>query len=110
MMTLLVGATVIFLPLTLPLLLPGAQVNAAAIALHLILEMLVPLAIGLFVKARYDEMAATLQPHIVDIALFQTILLFSFPNMSDDSALAIFPDGCRFRLREDTVQFIARRN
>lgn len=43
-MTLLVVATVIYLPLVLPLLLPGVSVNAGQIALSLILEISFPSA------------------------------------------------------------------
>jgi predicted Na+-dependent transporter len=74
-MTLLVVATVIYLPLVLPLMLPGVNVNAGQIALSLILEMLLPLGIGLFVKARYAEAAPTLQHPIAQISNISLALL-----------------------------------
>lgn len=75
LMALLVVATVIYLPLVLPLMLPGVNVNAGQIALSLILEMLLPLGVGLFVKARYTEAAATLQHPIAQISNISLALL-----------------------------------
>ncbi len=62
LMVLLMVVTVIYLPIVLPLLLSGVEVNPLDIAKSLIVTMLVPLAIGLFIKARYEETAAHLQP------------------------------------------------
>ncbi len=62
LMVLLMVVTVIFLPLALPLMLAGVEVNPLDIASSLIITMLVPLAIGLFIKARYPDTAQHLQP------------------------------------------------
>ena len=62
LMTLLMVVSVFFMPIALPLLLPGVTVDAWAIAQSLIVTMLVPLGIGLFIKARYTETAQHLQP------------------------------------------------
>ena len=62
LMTLLMVITVIYLPLVLPFLLPGASVNPWDIAKSLILMMLLPLGIGLFIKARYEPTAEHLLP------------------------------------------------
>jgi predicted Na+-dependent transporter len=62
LMTLLMVVTIVFMPIALPLLLSGVQVAPFAIARSLVLEMLIPLAIGLFVKARYEDVAAALRP------------------------------------------------
>jgi predicted Na+-dependent transporter len=61
LMTLLMVVTVIYLPIVLPILLPGASVNPWDIARSLILMMLLPLAIGLLVKARWEPTAEHLQ-------------------------------------------------
>lgn len=61
LMVLLMVVTVIYVPLVLPLLLQGVSVNPMDIASSLIVLMLIPLTIGLFVKARYEETAASLQ-------------------------------------------------
>ena len=60
-LVLLMGATVLYLPLVLPLLLPGVQVSPLDIATSLVLLMLIPLAIGLFVNRRYPPIAGRLQ-------------------------------------------------
>jgi predicted Na+-dependent transporter len=62
LMVLLMVVTVIYLPVVLPLLLSGVAVNPWEIAQSLILLMLLPLTLGLLVNARYEEMAARLQP------------------------------------------------
>lgn len=55
---LLMGATVLYLPLTLPLLLPGVEVGPLDIATSLILMTLIPLAAGLFANWRYPRITA----------------------------------------------------
>jgi BASS family bile acid:Na+ symporter len=60
LMVLLMVVTIIYMPIVMPLLLPGVTVDPLAIASSLIVTMLIPLAIGLFVKARYEETAGNL--------------------------------------------------
>ena len=74
LMTLLMVVTVIYLPVVLPILLPGASVNPWDIARSLIVMMLIPLGIGLFVKARYEDIAESLQPHMSQISSFAIVL------------------------------------
>jgi BASS family bile acid:Na+ symporter len=62
LMVLLMVVTIIYLPLVLPLLLGGVEVNPWQIAQSLIVMMLIPLAIGLFINARYEDAAAKIQP------------------------------------------------
>ena len=62
LMVLLMITTIVYMPLVLPLLLPGVSVDAWAIAQSLIVVMLVPLAIGLSAKALWPEDAAGWQP------------------------------------------------
>ena len=76
LMTLLMVVTVIFMPIVLPLLLQGVQVDALAIASALFFQMLVPLAIGLFIRARYEEIAAHIQPIFSQASNFALIALF----------------------------------
>ncbi|WP_158059213.1 bile acid:sodium symporter family protein [Halorussus halophilus] len=74
LMVLLMVVTVAYVPVVLPLLLPGVQVNPLDIAGSLVTLMLVPLAVGLFVKARYAEAAASWQPTVSQIS--STALVF----------------------------------
>jgi predicted Na+-dependent transporter len=57
LMVLLMVATVVVMPLALPLLLEGVEVNAWDIASSLIFLMILPLGISLFVRARYPDHA-----------------------------------------------------
>lgn len=75
LMTLLMVVTVIYLPIMLPILLPGASVSPWDIAKSLIFSMLLPLGIGLFVKARYEETAASLQPTMSQISSLAIVLM-----------------------------------
>lgn len=56
-MVLLMVATVIYAPIVVPLVVEGAEIDPWDIASSLILFMLVPLGIGLFIKARYADLA-----------------------------------------------------
>ena len=56
-MVLLMVVTVIYAPIVVPLVVEGAQVDPWDIASSLILFMLVPLGVGLVIKARYTELA-----------------------------------------------------
>jgi BASS family bile acid:Na+ symporter len=94
LMTMLVVTTVIYLPIFLPLMLPGVEVDAFAIATQLFLEMLVPLAVGLFVKARYDETAQSLQPHMNQIAnISMALLLVLMLGLNIGKVLGLFGSG-----------------
>ena len=75
LMVLLMVVTIIYMPLVLPLLLQGVEVNPWDIARSLIIMMLIPLAIGLVVKARYESMAETLQPHMSQTSTVAIVLL-----------------------------------
>lgn len=62
LMVLLMVVTIVFLPIVLPLLIQGVEVNPLDIAQSLVVMMLIPLAIGLFIKARYEESAEKIRP------------------------------------------------
>lgn len=86
LMTLLMVLTVVYMPVVLPLLLQGVAVDAMAIATSLFFQMLVPLGIGLFIKARYEDIAATIQPafaqasNLALIALMVLSLILGFDS------------------------------
>jgi BASS family bile acid:Na+ symporter len=61
-MVLLMVVTIVYLPIVLPLLLPGVEVDPWAIAQSLVVLMLVPLAIGLLIRANAAETAAEYGP------------------------------------------------
>jgi predicted Na+-dependent transporter len=75
LMVLLMVVTIIYMPIVLPLLLQGVEVNPLEIAQSLVIMMLIPLAIGLFVRARYESTAESLQPHMAQTSTFAIALL-----------------------------------
>ena len=90
-MVLLMIITVGYLPIVLPLLLPEVTVNPAKIAQSLIVLMLLPLGIGLFVKARHGRLSARVKPfldRLSSISLVLLILLISIVNF--DKVLQVF--------------------
>jgi predicted Na+-dependent transporter len=76
LMVLLMVVTVAYVPLVLPLLLPGVEVNPLEIARSLVLLMLLPLGIGLLLKARYEELAASLQPAMAQASSISLLAVF----------------------------------
>ena len=91
LMVLLMVVTVGYLPLVLPLLLPGVSVNSAKIARSLFLLMLLPLAGALAFKARFATAAARTKPildRISNLSLILFVLLLVTVNFSN--VLAVF--------------------
>ena len=90
-MVLLMVITVGYLPMVLPLLLPGVSVNPAKIAQSLVLLMLLPLGVGLALRSRYAEMAARVKPvldKLSNISLILLVLLITAANL--DKVLEVF--------------------
>ena len=75
LMVLLVVATIIIMPIVLPFLLKGVEVGFWDIASGLIFLILIPLAISLFVRARWEEVATSAQPHFAQASSFSLLLL-----------------------------------
>jgi BASS family bile acid:Na+ symporter len=94
LMVLLMVVTVGYLPLVLPLLLPGVSVNPAKIAGSLFLLMLLPLAGALAVKARFADVAARTKPRfdrLSNLGLIVLMLLITAGNVNN--VLAVFGTG-----------------
>jgi len=90
MMLLAIG-TVGYLPLVLPLLLPGVEVNSAKIGGWLFLLTLLPLAAGLALRARYAGLAARVKPvldWVSNVILVPMVLLLAVANI--DKILHVF--------------------
>ena len=89
LMVLLMIVTIIYLPIVLPLLLGGVVVSPWDIARSLIVMMLIPLAVGLFINARYEETAAKIQPtfgqasNLAILVLTVLGLVLNFSDMID---------------------------
>jgi BASS family bile acid:Na+ symporter len=90
-MVLLMVVTVGYLPIVLPLLLPGVTVDAWNIARSLVLLMLLPLAAGLALKARYADLSARVKPVLDWISNVSLILLISLITAANiDKVLQVF--------------------
>jgi BASS family bile acid:Na+ symporter len=90
-MVLLMIVTVGYLPVVMPLLLPGVTVDPWKIARSLVLLMLLPLAAGLALKAYYEDMAVRAKPvldWISNASLILLVLLISAANI--DKVLDVF--------------------
>lgn len=75
LMVVLMVVTVAYMPIVLPLMLNGVEINPWDIASSLIFLMLFPLAIGLVVKRRYDETANKLSPLMGQISSVALVFL-----------------------------------
>jgi len=75
LMVLLVVSTIIVLPIALPLVLTGISVTFWDIASGLVYLILIPLAISLFVRARYPDAAASAQPMFAQASNLSLLIL-----------------------------------
>jgi BASS family bile acid:Na+ symporter len=76
-MVLLMVTTIIYMPIVLPMLLSGVSINPWDIAKSLLVLMLLPLAIGLFVKSRWSSIADGLQPHMAQASSVSIMFLLA---------------------------------
>jgi BASS family bile acid:Na+ symporter len=90
-MVLLMILTVGYMPLVLPYLLEGVSVDAAKIARSLLLLMLLPLGIGLAVKARWETAAARIKPVLDRVSSVSLVLLIGLLTVTNfDNMLSVF--------------------
>lgn len=75
LMVMLMVVTIIYMPIVLPLFLSGVEINPWDIAKSLIVLMLLPLGIGLFMKARWPATAKELQGLMSSASSFAILLL-----------------------------------
>src|ERR1700704_5149731 len=86
LMVLLMVLTVGYMPLVLPLLLEGVSVDPLKIAKSLLLLMLLPLAVGLAIKARLEAIATRARPvldRISSLSLVVLIVLLLVTNIKN---------------------------
>lgn len=84
LVTLQVIITVFYLPFVLPLLIPGIAVNTVALAMPLLLQVLLPLGIGLLMNVRYDEEADMTRPIMTEISNVSLVMMLVL-NLSNFS-------------------------
>jgi len=75
LMVLLMVVTVVYMPIVVPLLISGVEIDPWDIASSLIFLMLLPLGIGLFMKSRYKKAADGLQPAMAQTSTVAIALL-----------------------------------
>ena len=75
LMVLLVVVTIIIMPVALPLLLTGISVTFWDIASGLVYLILIPLALSLFVRARYTDAAESAQPLFAQASNLSLLIL-----------------------------------
>jgi predicted Na+-dependent transporter len=89
LMVLLVVVTIIVMPIVVPLVVTGVSVTFWDIASGLVFLILIPLAVSLFVRARYEEVAANWQPYFTQassfslLALMVLMVVLNFQNVID---------------------------
>ena len=91
LMVLLMVITVGYLPLVLPILLPGVSVNPAKIARSLVLLMLLPLAVALAVNAKLPAASARAKPlfdRLSSLGLILVVVLLVVVNFN--KVLSVF--------------------
>ncbi len=94
LLVMLMVGTIVFLPVALPMLVTGTQVNPGKIVRLLILLILLPLIVGLIINARTASFAARLAPlleRVSGVALLATIILIISLHLP--SLLRVFGTG-----------------
>ncbi len=86
LLVVLLPATIVYMPLVVPLALPDANVSTTAIAVPLVLTMLLPLALGLLTRALAEPWATRLQP------LMRTLSTAALLVLILDNTLTNLPD------------------
>jgi BASS family bile acid:Na+ symporter len=74
LMFLLMTVTIVYMPFVLPILLPTAHVSAWAIAKPLVTVMLIPLSLGLLVRARKEAFAMYFEPYLRQASTLTLVL------------------------------------
>jgi len=85
-MVLLMIGSLAYLPLILPVMLPGVTVNSYRIGLSLVTTMIVPLVVGLSLKAQFESLARWLLPVLSgtsNLTLIVALLLIPVMNASE---------------------------
>lgn len=77
LLVLLLPITVIYLPVMVPLVVPGVTVSIGAIATPLLLSMLLPLAVGLLARAWLPALSQRLQPVAGTTATVALVILIA---------------------------------
>ena len=96
LMLLLLIVTIFYMPVVAPFMFPGASVSSWDIAKSLMFSMLIPLAVAIFVKTYFSEIAARIQPVsakitniFILILIVMVVVLYTDLIISNVSALPV---------------------
>ncbi len=71
--------TIFYLPVVLPIFFPGVKTSVWDLIKSMVEIILIPLALGLLIRARYDELAEELRPFINEVSgLAFLVLILSY--------------------------------
>lgn len=76
LMFLIMVVTIFFMPIVLPLLLPGVEVNPWDIAKSLIVTLLIPLVIGILIKSLSPDVAEHWAPTVSKVSTVAVLILW----------------------------------
>jgi len=74
-MVLLLVVTIFFMPIAVPIMLPGVSVSSWDIAKSLVSMMLIPLVLALFINARFSDFAKRIVPFVAKLTSLATLIL-----------------------------------
>jgi BASS family bile acid:Na+ symporter len=86
LMVLLQVGTIIVVPIVFPLIVPGADVSAWGIIKSLFTTLLLPLVVGVFIRARYESWVETIQKYAAPLSSLGLVgtLIFAVLLYADD--------------------------
>lgn len=94
LLVLLLPVTAVYMPIVVPLALPRAEVSAAPIARPLVITMLLPLALGLLVRARLPRLATRVLPPLRPLSSLALVVLVAATVVANLAAITgIFGTG-----------------
>jgi bile acid:Na+ symporter, BASS family len=95
LLVVLTSLTVVYQPLVLPMLLPGLDVSPIPVARALVLTVLLPLVLGLLLKARWPALAGRLRPTLARLGNISAVLscFILLPLVYRDALLDVTLNG-----------------
>jgi predicted Na+-dependent transporter len=97
LLVVLLPVTVVYAPVAVPQVLPGAEVRTVALAVPLILTMLLPFAVGLMVRERWRKLAKWLVSPARQLSTVALALIVPATVLADVPAIMkMFRDGAVF--------------
>ena len=94
LVVLLMLISIVYQPLVLPLLIHGVAVSPGGIVRTLMLSVLLPLILGLLLRAQYELLAMRLRPLVDKLSTFTMLLVvFALPALHFDALVVFLGSG-----------------